>query len=220
MRETYHVKSEAAAVRVVVGDDHPVFRDGVARGLSASGRVIVVGQAGNGREALAAIREHGPEVALLDQRMPDLDGISVARAVTREGLATRVLLLSAFTDGPTVYQALEAGAAGFLSKESTPTEIVDAVLAAARGDKVLPSSLAGSVVDEIRLRSDRPPPLSPREQEVLKLIADGMSVPAIAAQLHLAPTTIKTHVGTLYEKLGVSDRAAAVAEAMRRKLLE
>jgi two-component system, NarL family, nitrate/nitrite response regulator NarL len=215
------VKSEAAAVRVVVGDDHPVFRDGVARGLSASGRVIVVEQAGNGREALDAIREHGPEVALLDQRMPELDGISVARAVTREGLATRVLLLSAFTDGPTVFEALEAGAAGFLSKESTPTEIVDAVLAAARGDKVLPPSLAGSVVDEIRLRStDRPPHLSPREQEVLKMIAEGMSVPAIAGQLHLAPTTIKTHVGTLYEKLGVSDRAAAVAEAMRRKLLE
>jgi two-component system, NarL family, nitrate/nitrite response regulator NarL len=198
-----------------------VFRDGVARGLSSSGRVIVVDQAGDGREALAAIREHIPEVALLDQRMPGLDGIAVARAVVREGLSTRVLLLSAFTDGPTVYAALEAGAAGFLSKESTPLEIVDAVLAAARGEKVLPSSLAGSVVDEIRLRSvDRPPPLSPREHEVLTLIAEGMSVPAIAGQLQIAPTTVKTHVGTLYDKLGVSDRAAAVAEAMRRKLLE
>jgi len=173
------MRSETAAVRVVVGDDHPVFRDGVARGLSASGRVIVVDQVENGREALAAIREHGPEVALLDQRMPELDGIAVARAVTREKLATRVLLLSAFTDGPTVYEALEAGATGFLSKESTPMEIVDAVLAAARGDKVLPPSLAGSVVDEIRLRSgDRPPPLSPRESEVLAMIAEGMSVPA------------------------------------------
>jgi two-component system nitrate/nitrite response regulator NarL len=215
------MKSEAAPVRVVVGDDHPVFRDGVARGLSASGRVIVIGQAGNGREALAAIREHGPEVAVLDQRMPELDGIAVARAVAREKLPTRVLLLSAFTDGPTVYEALEAGATGFLSKESTPMEIVDAVLAAARGDKVLPPSLAGSVVDEIRLRSgDRPPALSPRESQILTMIAEGMSVPTIAGRLHLAPTTVKTHVGTLYGKLGVSDRAAAVAEAMRRKLLE
>jgi len=131
------------------------------------------------------------------------------------------LLLSAFTDGPTVYEALEAGAAGFLSKEATPIEIVDAVLAAARGDKVLPPALAGSIVDEIRLRSgNRPPALSPREREVLTMIAEGMSVPAIAGQLHLAPTTVKTHVGALYEKLGVSDRAAAVAEAMRRNLLE
>lgn len=208
-------------MRVVIGDDHPVFRDGVARGLSASGRIVVVSQAGDGREAFEAIREHEPEVAVLDHRMPELDGIAVARAVTRDGLPTRVLLLSAFAEGPSVYEALEAGAAGFLSKESTPLEIVDAVLAAARGEKVLPPSLAGAVADEIRFRStNRAPALSERERQVLGMIADGKSVPTIAQELHLAPTTVKTYVGTLYQKLGVSDRAAAVAEAMRRGVIE
>jgi two-component system, NarL family, nitrate/nitrite response regulator NarL len=183
--------------------------------------VVVVAQAGNGREALDAIREHSPDVAVLDQRMPQLDGIAVTHAVTRDRLATQVLLVSAFAEGPTVYEALEAGAAGFLSKEATPLEILDAVVSAARGEKVLPPVLAGSVAEEIRLRSaHRPPVLSERERQVLARIAEGKSVPAIAGELHLAPTTVKTYAGALYEKLGVSDRAAAVAEGMRRGLLE
>jgi two-component system, NarL family, nitrate/nitrite response regulator NarL len=208
-------------VRVIIGDDHPVFRDGVARGLSASGRVVVVAQAGDGREALRAIRQHVPDVAVLDQRMPDLDGIAVTRAVARDGLATHVLLLSAFARGPSIHEALEAGAAGVLSREATPLEIVDAVVAATRGGKVLPPGVASAVAEEIHRRSaHRPPPLSERERQVLTLIADGKSLPTIAAELHLAATTVKTYAGTLYEKLGVSDRAAAVAEAMRRGLLE
>lgn len=213
--------SGPSPVRVVVGDDHPVFRDGVARGLKASGRIVVVAEAGDGEAALRAIREHVPDVALLDQRMPGLDGVAIARVVTRDGLGTRVLLLSAFAEGPIVYAALEAGAAGFLSKEASPIEIADAVLAAAPGDSVLPPGLAGAVAGEIRLRNTgSKPALSQRERQVLELIAQGKSLPAIAGVLHIAPTTVKTHAGTLYDKLGVSDRAAAVAEAMRRRLLE
>lgn len=212
---------ESDPIRVVVGDDHPMYREGVARGLSGSGRVIVVAQAEDGRAALAAIREHAPEVAVLDYRLPELDGAQVANAVRRDGLATRVLILSAFTDSALVYRAIEQGAAGYLPKEARQREILDAVLACARGETVVPPALATGLAEELRRHAAGTGPLlTQREAQVLSLMAEGMSVPAMATQLVVAPTTIKTHVGHLYEKLGVSDRAAAVAEAMRRGLLE
>lgn len=208
-------------VRVVVGDDHPLFRDGVVRALLASGSVEVVGEADDGSAALALIRELEPRVALLDYRMPHLDGAQVAAAVRRDELPTRVLLLSAHDEAAIVYHALQEGAAGFLPKESTRSEIVHAVLECAKGHDVLPSALAAGLAGEVRRHGEPTgPALSAREREVLVLIAEGMSVPAIAAKLYLAPSTVKTHVQRLYEKLGVSDRAAAVAESMRRGLLE
>jgi two-component system nitrate/nitrite response regulator NarL len=208
-------------VRVVVGDDHPLFRDGVVRALLSSGEIEVVAEADDGTEALAAIKEHQPAVALLDYRMPGLDGAQVAAAVVRDELPTRVLLISAHDDSAIVYHAIQEGAAGFLPKESTRAEIVAAVLNCARGRDVLSPGLAAGLAGEIRRRAEPAGPvLSPREREVLNLIAKGSSIPAIAAELFLAPSTVKTHVQRLYEKLGVSDRAAAVAEAMRRKLLE
>ncbi|MFE3291915.1 response regulator [Rhodococcus sp. NPDC059234] len=208
-------------VRVVVGDDHPMFRDGVVRALVGSGLVEVVGEADDGAAALALIREHRPQVALLDYRMPNLDGTQVAAAVRRDDLGTRVLLLSAHDEAAIVYLALQEGAAGFLPKESTRSAIVAAVLDCARGRDVLPADLAVGLAGEVRRRAEPTgPALSAREQEVLGHIARGMSIPAIAGELYLAPSTVKTHVQRLYEKLGVGDRAAAVAEAMRRGLLE
>ncbi len=213
--------SEAGPIRVVVGDDHPVYREGVARGLSASGRVLVVAQAENGREALEAIQKHRPDVAVIDYRMPELDGAEVVRAVTREHLPTRVLVLSAFSDSALVYRAIEQGAAGYLPKESRQTEILDAVLACARGETVVPPTLATGLVQELRRHAaGQGPVLTERESQILALISQGKSVPAIANELMLGASTVKTHVGHLYEKLGVSDRAAAVAEAMRRGLIE
>ena len=208
-------------VRVVVGDDHPLFRDGVVRALVSSAEIDVVAEADDGISALAAIKEHQPAVALLDYRMPGLDGAQVAAAVVRDQLPTRVLLVSAHDDSAIVYHALQEGAAGFLPKESTRAEIVAAVLNCARGRDVLSPGLAAGLAGEIRRRAEPAGPvLSPREREVLDMIARGLSIPAIAAELFLAPSTVKTHVQRLYEKLGVGDRAAAVAEAMRRKLLE
>lgn len=208
-------------VRVVVGDDHPLFRDGVVRALVSSGAVEVVAEADDGATALALIKEHKPDVALLDYRMPGLDGSQVAAAVQRDELPTRVLLVSAHDESAIVYHALAEGAAGFLPKESSRTEIVNAVLNCAKGRDVLPPSIAVGLAGEIRRRADPAAPvLSRREREVLGLIAQGRSIPAIAQELYLAPSTVKTHVQRLYEKLGVSDRAAAVAEAMRRRLLE
>jgi two-component system, NarL family, nitrate/nitrite response regulator NarL len=208
-------------VRVVVGDDHPMFRDGVIRALTSSGAIEVVAEAEDGATALELIKKHLPQVALLDYRMPGMDGAQVAAAVRRDDLPTRVLLLSAHDESAIVYRALQEGAAGFLPKESTRSELVNAVLSCAKGRDVISPDLAAGLAGEIRRRNEPDVPvLSPREREVLKLIANGRSVPAIAKELYLAPSTVKTHVQRLYEKLGVSDRAAAVAAAMRSKLLE
>jgi two-component system nitrate/nitrite response regulator NarL len=211
----------AKRVTVVVADDHPLYREGVVRALSASGQIEIVGEAEDGRAALEQIQERRPDVALVDYKLPELDGVAVANAVVRDELPTRVLLVSAFTDSGVVYQALETGAAGFVSKEARREQIVDSVLAAARGENVVPPDIAAGLVSEIRLRkqNDRPA-LTQREQEVLRLIAAGKSLPEIAQELYLGLTTVKTHVQHLYEKLGVSDRAAAVASAMRRGLIE
>jgi two-component system nitrate/nitrite response regulator NarL len=208
-------------VRVVVGEDHPLFRDGLVRALTSSGVVDVVAEAGDGVAALALIKTHLPDVALLDYRMPGMDGAKVAAAVRRDDLPTRVLLLSAHDESAIVFHALAEGAAGFLPKESTKTEIVKGVLDCANGQDVVSAALAAGLAGEIRRRGeDQTPVLSPREREVLDFIAQGRSIPAIAAELYLAPSTVKTHVQRLYEKLGVGDRAAAVAAAMRRGLLE
>lgn len=208
-------------VTVLVADDHPLYREGVVRALSASGRVEIVAEAADGRAALAQIQEHRPDVALVDYKLPELDGVAVTNAVVRDHLPTRVLLVSAFTDSGVVYQALETGASGFVSKEARREQIVDAVLACARGENVVPPDIAAGLVTEIRLRrQDDRPALTQREQEILRLIAAGKSLPEIAKELYLGLTTVKTHVQHLYDKFGVSDRAAAVANAMRRGLIE
>lgn len=212
---------EAGKVRVVVGDDHPLFRDGLVRALAASESVEVVAEAEDGTSALELIRQHQPDIALLDYQMPGMDGAEVAAAVLRNGLPTRVLLVSAHDDAAIVYHALQQGAAGFVPKESTRSEILNAVLDCAKGRDVVSPRLASGLAVEIRKRAEPAgPTLSSREKEVLNLIAGGSSVPAIAEQLFLAPSTVKTHVQRLYEKLGVGDRAAAVAEGMRRGLLD
>ena len=215
------MSAKDARVRVVVADDHPFFRDGVTRGLNQDGRVEVVAEAANGRDAIEAIRREQPDVALVDYQMPEVDGVGVVRAVLRDEMETRVLVLSAHTDSALVFEALQAGAAGFLPKDARRAEIVEAVVKVARGETVVPAELAGALVGEIRLRAQpNAPVLSERERQVLQAFARGQSVPQVAAELMIGVSTVKTHTQRLYEKLGVSDRAAAVAEAMRRGLLE
>lgn len=211
----------AARLRVVVADDHPVYRDGVVSALRHRAEIDLAGQASGGREALEMIRELLPDVALLDFQLPDLAGLSVARAVRRDGLPTQVLFLSAFFDRGVVQDALAAGATGFLSKNTGALEIGDAVLAVGRGETVLGRDVQAALASEIRRGGARMDPgLSERELEVLRLVASGLSAPEIARRLHLGTTTVKTHLQRVYEKLGASDRATAVAEAMRRDLLE
>ncbi len=213
--------TSARRARVVVVDDHPFFRDGLTRGLKQSGYLDVVGEAESGHEGLDLIRRELPDVAVLDYQMPDLDGLAVVQAIVRDGLPTKALLLSALTDSALVYRALELGAKGYLAKEAKRSEIVDAVLQVARGGTVVPAGLAVGLAEQIRLRAETPGVvLTEREQQVLQGFARGQSIPALAAELYLGASTVKTHTQRLYEKLGVSDRAAAVAEGMRRGLLE
>ena len=207
-------------VQVVVVDDHPVFREGVVRALTSAG-LQVVAECSDGREALTRVTELRPDVLLLDYKLPELSGLDVAHALVRDEIPTKILFLSAHTESAIVYAALETGAAGFLSKEARREQIVDAVRACAAGRNVVPADVAEGLVAEIRLRSTSDAPvLTGREREILKLIADGRSLPEIAKALILGLTTVKTHAQHLYDKLGVSDRAAAVAEAMRRGLIE
>ncbi|MBV9338731.1 MAG: response regulator transcription factor [Solirubrobacterales bacterium] len=208
-------------VRIVVVDDHPFFRDGISRGLSLDARIEVVGEAGSGREGLDLISRELPDVAVVDYQMPEIDGVGIVHALRRDGIATRVLLVSAITEGPVVFKALQEGAAGYLGKDASRSEVIDAVIKVARGETVVPAELAAGLVHQIRLRADSSAPvLSGREMEVLRGFAKGLSIPQLAAELYLAPSTVKTHTQRLYEKLGVSDRAAAVAAAMRLGLLE
>jgi two-component system, NarL family, nitrate/nitrite response regulator NarL len=208
-------------VRVVIVDDHPFFRDGVARGLTQSGQVEIVGEADDGREGLEVITREQPDVALVDYQMPDMDGLDLVHAVTRDKLSTKVVLLSAVTDSAIVFKALEEGAKGYLSKDSRRAQIVDAVLQVARGATVVPPELTAGLADQIRLRGhSQGPVLSEREQQVLRGFARGLSIPQLAAELVIGASTVKSHTQHLYEKLGVSDRAAAVAEGMRRGLID
>jgi two-component system, NarL family, nitrate/nitrite response regulator NarL len=211
----------ARQITVVVMDDHPFYRDGLSRGLTLDGRIKVVGEAGGGREGLEIIANSDPDVALVDYQMPDMDGVAVVHALKRDGARTRALLVSAVTDGAVVFQALEEGAAGYIAKDASRAEIISAVMTVARGGTVVPPDLAAGLVDQIRLRSQPSAPvLSGREREVLQGFARGLSIPQLAAEMYLAASTVKTHAQRLYEKLGVSDRAAAVAVAMRNGLLE
>jgi two-component system nitrate/nitrite response regulator NarL len=160
-------------------------------------------------------------VSVLDQNLPLLLGTDILRALVRDSVSTRVIILSGASSGALVYEALRLGAAGFLTKLATIEEICDAIVAVARGRTVLAPEIQSGLVGEMRARSQpERPVLSERETDVLALIAMGLSAPEIADRLMISPATVKTHVRNLFEKLGVTDRAAAVAEAMRRGLLE
>jgi two-component system, NarL family, nitrate/nitrite response regulator NarL len=208
-------------VRVLAADGQPLYRDALTRAIRDRPELELVAQAGNGRDALAAIGAEHPDVAVIDRRLPGLSGEQVLNAVARDGLGTRVLLMDARADPCEVYAALADGAAGYLTKDASARELCDAITAVARGRTVLSPELQAGIAGEIRLRAphDRPV-MSERERETLTLIARGLSAPQIGQTLHLSTATVKTHLHHIYEKLGVSERAAAVAEAMRRGLLE
>jgi two-component system nitrate/nitrite response regulator NarL len=163
-----------------------------------------------------------PEVAVLDLRLPGLDGLQILNALVRDGSGTRVVFLSAAAEQGLVYRAVQAGARGYFRKDAEREAILDGIAAVARGGTAIDPELQTGVLEQIRLhRPDEDRPLlTTREREVLALMAEGLSGPQIAERLIIALTTVKTHQARVYEKLGVSDRAAAVAGAIRRGLLE
>jgi two-component system, NarL family, nitrate/nitrite response regulator NarL len=209
-------------VTVLVADDHPVYREGITRAVKDRPDLELVGEAGDGREALEGIRRARPDVAVLDIRMPGLDGTQVLAALRRDSIPTEVLFVSAFMEAELAYRTVAEGAKGYLSKSASRAEICDAIVTVARGGTALAPEAQRGLAEEIQQREQagQTPELTEREQQVLRLIAEGMSAPEIGRKIHLSSTTVKSHLRTLYEKLGVSDRAAAVAEAMRRGLLE
>ena len=210
------------AVTVLVADDHPIYREGIVRAIKERSDLELVGEAADGREALERISELRPQVAVLDIRMPGLDGIQVLNALRRDGVDTEVLFLSAFMEPELAYKTVAGGAKGYLSKESSRKDVCEAIASIARGETAYALEVQSQLARELeqRERTGGPPKLSERERQVLNLIAEGLSAPDIGKEIHVSTTTVKSHLRSLYEKLGVSDRAAAVAEAMRRGLLE
>jgi two-component system, NarL family, nitrate/nitrite response regulator NarL len=209
-------------VTVLVADDHPIYREGIVRAIKERPDLDLVGEAGDGREALDEIKRLAPTVAVLDIRMPIMDGTQVLSAIRRDGLETKVLFLSAFMEPELAYKTVAAGARGYLSKESSRQEVCEAIAEIARGGTALAAAAQAGLAQQIqeRERTGGPPRLTEREQEVLQLVSEGLSAPDIGKRIHLSTTTVKSHLHSLYEKLGVSDRAAAVAEAMRRGMLD
>lgn len=208
-------------VTVVLADDHPVFREGLAGAIELRPDFDLIAAVEDGRQALDTIRERRPAVAVLDLGLPGLDGTTVIESIAREGLPTRSLVVSAMDDSATVYRAIAAGARGYLPKTALSREICDAIAKVARGQTVLHAEVQEGIADEIRLRRERDdrPVLTPREAQIIRLAADGYSNAEIAREMHLSLATVKTHLQNLYEKLEVSDRAAAVAKSIRRGLV-
>jgi two-component system nitrate/nitrite response regulator NarL len=211
---------ESACVSVFLADDHPLFLDGIAEAVEARSELRLVSCATEGVEAANAICALWPDVALLDMRLPGLNGEEILKIVREQAVPTRVVFLSAHVDSDLVYRALAAGAAGYLSKCSDREEVCDAVVAAGRGEVVLCAEVQASIALTIQERGgEGERGLTPRESAVLALAAEGCSTREIAAQLGVASATVKTHLRSAYHKLDVRDRASAVAAAMRRGLL-
>lgn len=204
-------------VRLVIVDDHPVVRDGL-RGIFDAGDFEVVGEAADGPEALAVALRTAPDVVLLDLRMPGMSGAEVIRLLRERCPGTRVLVLTTFGDDADVVPAIEQGATGYLLKDTPRAELRQAVLAAARGESVLSPAVAGLLNRRSRAPEQRA--LSPRELEVLVLIARGATNREVAGRLFITEATVKTHLLHVFAKLEVKDRAAAVAAAYERGLLK
>ncbi|MFF4615183.1 response regulator [Nonomuraea jabiensis] len=207
----------AAPVGLLIVDDHPVVRDGLAGMFARDPEFEVLGEAADGAEAVRLAQALRPDVILMDLRMPGMDGVSATRELAERGNAARVLVLTTYDTDSDVLPAIEAGATGYLLKDAPRDELLRAVRAAARGEAVLAPSVAALLMS--RVRRPAPGPLSPREVEVLQLVAAGATNREAAAKLFLTEATVKSHLLNIYAKLGVNDRAAAVTEAFHRGLL-
>lgn len=206
---------------VLVADDHPLYRAGIVAMIRCDPAFELLGECEDGAQALAEIRRLKPAVVVLDLELPRVDGFGVLDELRHAQLATRVIVVSAAQESARVYRALALGACGYVPKTTAADALSSALAAVARGETVIPPELQAGLAAEIRIRRadvDRPV-LSARELEILRLAADGVSNAGIAQQLSISTTTVKTHLAHVYEKLEVSDRASAVARALRRGLL-
>ena len=204
-------------IRLVIADDHPIVRAGLQGLLSSQDDFEIIGEAANGREAVELVRTHHPDVALLDLRMPVLDGVSTTEEIKRVSPSTQVLVLTTYETDADVLRAIEAGATGYLLKETPREELFRAVRATAQGQSVLSPSVASRLVGRTRGAEERS--LSAREIEVLRHVARGTSNKLIARELRISEATVKTHLLHIFAKLGVDDRTAAVTVALDRGIV-
>ena len=212
-------------IKVLVAEDQQLVRDGIVTMLGVRDDFVVVAQVGDGERAVAEARRTRPDVAMLDIRMPVMDGIAATRAIAAELPATKVLVLTTFGTDELVFEALAAGAAGFLLKDARAEDLLEAVAAVARGESRLDPGVTAAVVSHFRHHREgastrlEPAGLTSREREVLVQLAKGLSNAEIATVLGVAPGTVKTHVATVLAKLGVRDRVQAVIAAYESGLV-
>jgi DNA-binding NarL/FixJ family response regulator len=210
-------------ISVLIVDDHAVVREGLRTFLELQPGLDVVGEAGDGREAIDAARRLRPDVILMDLVMPELDGVAAMRVLRTEVPDTRVIVLTSFLDDERLLPAIQAGAAGYLLKNVEPSELARAIHAAHRGEAIIDPSAAARLVqafaDSASVRPPEPERLTRREHEVLELIVGGRSNKRIALELGISEKTVKTHVGHVLAKLGVTDRTQAALLAVRDGLV-
>ncbi|SNT44932.1 two component transcriptional regulator, LuxR family [Streptosporangium subroseum] len=204
-------------LRLMIVDDHPVVREGLRGMLEADPGITVVGEAASGDEAVVRAGELRPDVILMDLRMPDGDGVSATSRILANRPESRVIVLTTYETDQDIVRAVEAGAAGYLLKDTSRADLLAAIVSASRGETVLSPSVATRLVT--RMRAPVTESLSPREAEVLSLVARGLTNGEIGKALFISETTVKTHLLRVFGKLGVSDRTAAVTTALDRGLL-
>ena len=202
------------ALRVLLADDHTVLRDGLRRSLEAYG-LDVVGEASDGAEAVELAAQLLPDVVLMDVSLPVQDGVEATRQLRARAPGVAVVMLTMFADGATLREALRAGAVGYLVKDCTTAEIVDTVTAVAAGETVLSAELAQSFLAADRGRGTTDHALTPREVEVLRILAAGASTSQVASELYISAKTVKNHLAHIYKKLDAMDRTQAVLQAVR-----
>ena len=213
------------SIKVIIADDHSLVRQGLRRYLEMAGDIDVVGEASNGFEVLK-LMENGsgvPDVALLDIRMPEMDGLEAARRIRQQHPDVGVIMLTAYDDRQFVVEAVRAGARGYVLKARDAEHLIQTVRLVAGGNMVIDPQLVVALAEELstaKERDRRAETLTAREIEVLQLLAFGHTNRDIAERLYISPDTVKTHLEHIFEKLGASDRTAAVAEALRRRLIE
>jgi DNA-binding NarL/FixJ family response regulator len=205
------------STKVLLVDDHPVVREGLRGMIDAEVDLTVVGEAGSGAEAIVMAQSLQPDVVLMDLRMPDVDGVTATERILALLPTTRIVVVTTYESDTDILRAVEAGAAGYLLKDVSRTELADAIRDAARGKTVLAPSVADRLVRFVRQPSSAT--LSTREVEVLGLVAVGKTNADIGRELHISEATVKTHLLRAFNKLGVSDRTAAVTTAMSMGLL-
>ncbi|BAY21119.1 two component transcriptional regulator, LuxR family protein [Calothrix sp. NIES-2100] len=205
--------SQSTAIRVLIVDDHSIVRQGSAAMIENEPDMTVVGQGGNGQEAIAQYRQLQPDVTLIDLRMPQVSGVDAIFAICAEFTHARMIVLTTYDGDEDIYRALRAGAKGYLLKDAEPDALLNAIHIVHSGQQYIPSEVAAKLVQRMNI-----PELSDREQEVVCQMARGLSNQDIAAALNITESTVKFHINRILSKLGVSDRTQAVITALKRGL--